>query len=148
MSEQTIEGVTRRVCHACVTYPRDAYCPVCDLAAQPQGEPVELPARHSHEHSGCFLSERQHGWNAYEEAVRKLGLLYSAPVAVTPSLWEICVRDEPGNPESPCEYLYASSVTERDSILRRGGASVFTEYAHLDKVTRPNADALGKARDV
>ena len=39
-TNQTIDGVPRRVCHACVTYPRNAYCPVCDPAAQPQGEPV------------------------------------------------------------------------------------------------------------
>ena len=38
MINQTIDGVPRRICHACVTYPRDAYCPVCDPTAQ--GEPV------------------------------------------------------------------------------------------------------------
>ena len=37
-TEQTISGVPRRICHACVTYPRDAYCPVCDPTAQ--GKPV------------------------------------------------------------------------------------------------------------
>lgn len=41
-TNQTIDGVPRRVCHACVTLARNAYCPVCDddTAAQPQGEPV------------------------------------------------------------------------------------------------------------
>ncbi len=39
-TNQTIDGVPRRVCHACVTYPRDAYCPVCDPTAQ--GKPVAL----------------------------------------------------------------------------------------------------------
>ncbi|EZI26361.1 hypothetical protein [Pseudomonas extremaustralis] len=39
-TNQTIDGVPRRVCHACVSYQRDAYCSVCDPAAQPQGEPV------------------------------------------------------------------------------------------------------------
>ena len=41
-TNQTIDGVPRSICHACVSYPRDAYCPVCDPAAQPQGEPVAL----------------------------------------------------------------------------------------------------------
>lgn len=38
-TDQTIDGVPRRVCHACVGLPRKAYCPVCDNdpAAQPQG---------------------------------------------------------------------------------------------------------------
>jgi hypothetical protein len=61
-----------------------------------------------------------------------------APVAVLPSLWEMRVRDEPDNPESTCEYVYVSSIMERDSILRRGGASVFAEYACLDKVKELN----------
>jgi len=37
-TNQTTDGVPRRVCHACVSYPRDAYCPVCDPATQ--GEQV------------------------------------------------------------------------------------------------------------
>lgn len=43
-SNQTIDGVPRRVCHTCVGLPRKAYCPVCDddPAAQPQGEPVAV----------------------------------------------------------------------------------------------------------
>lgn len=41
-TNQTIDGVPRRICHACVTFPRKAYCPVCDdePSAKPQGEPV------------------------------------------------------------------------------------------------------------
>ena len=41
-TNQTIDGVPRKICHACVTLARNAYCPVCDDApvAQPQGEPV------------------------------------------------------------------------------------------------------------
>lgn len=41
-TNQTIDGVPRRICHACVTLPRKAYCPVCDDApsSQAQGDPV------------------------------------------------------------------------------------------------------------
>jgi len=40
ITNQTIDGVPRRICHACVTLARNAYCPVCDdtPAAQPHGE--------------------------------------------------------------------------------------------------------------
>ncbi|MBU0792035.1 MAG: hypothetical protein KKC55_16425 [Gammaproteobacteria bacterium] len=51
-----------------------------------------------------------------------------ASVSVAPTLWEMRVRDEPGNPESPCEYVYVNNVAERDALLHRGGASVFAEY--------------------
>ena len=61
-----------------------------------------------------------------------------APLAAVPALWEVLVRDEPGNPESTCEYVYVSSAIERDALLRRGGASVFAEYACLDKVKELN----------
>ncbi|MCO7055149.1 hypothetical protein [Pseudomonas juntendi] len=44
---------------------------------QHQGEPVALPTRHVHEHHGCFLSERQHGWNACLDEIAKLGPLYT-----------------------------------------------------------------------
>lgn len=44
---------------------------------QRQGEPVALPERHVHEHHGCFLSERQHGWNACLDKIAKLGPLYT-----------------------------------------------------------------------
>lgn len=39
-TNQTIDGVPRRVCHACVGLPRKAYCPVCDDDPAAQGEPV------------------------------------------------------------------------------------------------------------
>lgn len=72
-----------------------------------------------------------------EELDRDLKLYTSQPapesVSVTPSLWEICIRDEPGNPESPCEYVYVNNELDRDSILRRGGAYICAEYACLDK---------------
>jgi len=54
-----------------------------------------------------------------------------APVAVVPSLWEIRVPDEPQNPESPAEYLYAQGVANRDLLLLREGATVVAEYACL-----------------
>ena len=41
-TNQTIDGVPRRVCHACVSYPRDAYCPICGPGAQPQGKSVAI----------------------------------------------------------------------------------------------------------
>ena len=64
--------------------------------------------------------------------------LYASPVAAEPSLWEICIRDDPGNPESPCEYVYVNNVFDRDSILRRGGAYICGEYACLDKIKELN----------
>lgn len=45
-----------------------------------RGEPVAMPARYVHEHHGCFLSERQHGWNACLDEITKLGPLYTHPV--------------------------------------------------------------------
>ena len=58
---------------------------VCDLLEkQHQGEPVALPDRHVHEHHGCFLSERQHGWNACLDEIAKLGPLYSHPMQGEP----------------------------------------------------------------
>lgn len=51
-----------------------------------------------------------------DREIKDLVPLYAeqpAPVAVMPSLWEICVRDEPDNPESPCEYVYARSTPAR-----------------------------------
>ena len=53
-------------------------------AEQHQGEPVALPERYVHEHHGCFLSERQHGWNACLDEIAKLGPLYSRPVQGEP----------------------------------------------------------------
>ena len=55
-----------------------------------------------------------------------------APVAAVPILWEIRVPDEPQNPESPAEYLYAQGVANRDLLLLREGATVVAEYACLD----------------
>lgn len=64
--------------------------------------------------------------------------LYTTPPAPVATLWEICVRDEPGNPESLCEYVYVSSEAERDSLIRQGGASVYAEYACLDATAALN----------
>lgn len=49
-----------------------------------ENKPVALPARHVHEHHGCFLSERQHGWNACLDEVAKLGPLYNRPATLAP----------------------------------------------------------------
>lgn len=56
--------------------------------AQHQAEPVTLPARHVHEHHGCFLSERQHGWNACLDEIAKLGPLYPHPAQGGPVAWQ------------------------------------------------------------
>lgn len=56
-------------------------------AEQNYGEPVALPCRHVHKHHGCFLSERQHGWNACLDEIAKLGPLYTRPVQVEPAMW-------------------------------------------------------------
>lgn len=66
--------------------------------------------------------------------------LYTATPAPVATLWEICVRDEPGNPESPCEYVYVSSEAERDSLIRQGGATVYAEYGCLDATAALNGD--------
>lgn len=73
-----------------------------------------------------------------EGEVKDLVPLYTTPPAPVATLWEICVRDEPGNPESPCEYVYVSSEAERDSLLRQGGASVYAGYACLDATAALN----------
>ena len=78
MNNQTIDGVPRRICHACVTYPRDAYCPVCDPAAQPHGDPVAYRCRHSATEP-WFFSDKPGYW--------EWQALYAsppAPVAPTP----------------------------------------------------------------
>jgi len=46
-TKQTIDGMPRSICHACVSYPRDAYCPVCDPAAQPHVDSVPVSAHWS-----------------------------------------------------------------------------------------------------
>lgn len=51
--------------------------PLRELLAAPaveRQEPVALvlPERSSHEHSGCFLSEWQHGWNACLDKIKEL----------------------------------------------------------------------------
>lgn len=38
----------------------------------PAAVSVVVPERFAHEHSGCFLSERQHGWNACLDKVKEL----------------------------------------------------------------------------
>lgn len=63
-TNQTIDGVPRRICHACVSYPRDTYCPVCDPATQPQGVP-EIP-KHLNYATVLVLQE---GESEYGEAL-------------------------------------------------------------------------------
>jgi hypothetical protein len=65
----------------------------------------------------------------------------TAPPAPAATLWEIRMPDEPGNPESPCEYAYVNSIAERDLLLQRDGSLVYAEYACLDATA-----ALNEAR--
>lgn len=67
--------------------------------------------------------------------------LFAAPPAPVATLWEICMPDEPGNPESPCEYVYVNSVAGRDLLLLRDGSSVYAEYACLDATAALNGPA-------
>jgi len=62
----------------------------------------------------------------------------TAPPAPVATLWEICMPDEPGNPESPCEYVYVNSIAGRDLLLQRDGSSVYAEYACLDATAALN----------
>lgn len=56
-TNQTIDGVPRRVCYACVTLPRNSYCPICDdePAAQPQGETVAFDFESAAQKIACCM---------------------------------------------------------------------------------------------
>jgi hypothetical protein len=71
------------------------------------------------------------GYFATDDCVTQL--YTSPPAPVAPSLWYIRVPDEPGNPESPCEYFYASSTFQRDILLRKKGAEIAIEYARIER---------------
>ncbi|MEX5320405.1 hypothetical protein WCE04_13785 [Pseudomonas shirazica] len=89
---------------------------------QHQGEPVALPERHVHEHHGCFLSERQHGWNACLDEIAKLGPLYTRPVQGEPVAWQ-----DPDNDSRMC------TAEHKAYALSKGGAPA----AALATLTRP-----------
>lgn len=96
------------------------------------GEPVCYQARHS-ENEPWFFTDKPGYWEWRP--------LFTAPPAPAATLWEICMPDEPGNPESPCEYVYVNSVAGRDLLLLREGSSVYAEYACLDAAAALNGPA-------
>lgn len=91
-------------------------------AQQHHGEPAALPERHVHEHHGCFLSERQHGWNACLDEIAKLGPLYTRPVQGEPVAWQ-----DPDNDSRMC------TAEHKAYALSKGGAPA----AALATLTRP-----------
>ena len=85
-TSQTIDGVPRRICHACVTLARNAYCPVCDdaRAAQIRGEPVAYQFQDREGKWWGFTSERHYQSTKDDGSwpIRALFTEQPAPVAV------------------------------------------------------------------
>ena len=93
-TNQTIDGVPRRICHACVTLARNAYCPVCDdtPAAQPHGEEFSAvgwsidhtAGRPILVHNNCSVIEAEQAYGVLE-LIRKSEQPQDEPVA-----WRSC----------------------------------------------------------
>ncbi|MCQ0167728.1 hypothetical protein DN388_12270 [Pseudomonas sp. S12(2018)] len=117
-------SVSRRICHVCVSEPRDTYCSVCDdaiaqPAAQHQSEPVALPERKSYEESFSVHGQGQiMGWNAYHDEVAKLGPLYThADAGEVERL--LCIREVENRDLAKGNHTLRAQLGEAHALLRR-----------------------------
>ena len=98
-------------------------------ARQGQGEPVALPARKSYEESFSVHGQGQiMGWNAYREAMEKLGPLYTlpAPVKGEPVAWQYRVTAGPATGWSFWNYGKGEEFKAHYTVETR------PLYAHAD----------------
>lgn len=119
MNNQTIDGVPRRICHACVTLARNAYCPVCDdaPAAQHQGQPVApwfyFVECDDPDYSGLFNHESEAQTQANDHG------------GVVVKLWNVPPTWRPATP-SPAGFWKWLDTAYRDGS--KGDDPRFTKY--------------------
>lgn len=118
-TNQTIDGVPRRICHACVTLARNAYCPVCDdaPAAQHQGQPVApwfyFVECDDPDYSGLFNHESEAQTQANDHG------------GVVVKLWNVPPTWRPATP-SPAGFWKWLDTAYRDGS--KGDDPRFTKY--------------------